>query len=59
MNAGVEQGEVELRRVRVKISAENLAFWNLRATQGYRRVALFIWQAADVFSGKCASRRVL
>ncbi|MCI41312.1 hypothetical protein A2U01_0062545, partial [Trifolium medium] len=26
---------------------------------GYRRAAPVIWQAVDVFSGNCASRRVL
>ncbi|MCI49919.1 hypothetical protein A2U01_0071163, partial [Trifolium medium] len=34
-------------------------FWNLRAAQEYWRVAPVIWQAVDVFSGKCASCRVL
>ncbi|MCI87111.1 hypothetical protein A2U01_0108392, partial [Trifolium medium] len=39
MYAGAEQGEIELRRDGVKIFADNLAFWNLRAAQGYWRVA--------------------
>ncbi|MCI70366.1 hypothetical protein A2U01_0091629 [Trifolium medium] len=57
--AGAKQGEVELRRVVVKIFADNLAFWNLRAAQGYWRVAQFSWQAAYFFSGRCALRRGL
>ncbi|MCI57063.1 hypothetical protein A2U01_0078314, partial [Trifolium medium] len=34
-------------------------FWNLRAAQGYWRVAPFCEQAVGVVSGKCASRGLL
>ncbi|MCI33995.1 hypothetical protein A2U01_0055213, partial [Trifolium medium] len=52
-----KQGEVELRRVGVKISGDNLAFCHLRAAQGNWRVAPFRWQAAYSLSGTCALRR--
>ncbi|MCI28357.1 hypothetical protein A2U01_0049557, partial [Trifolium medium] len=65
---GVNQEEVELRRVRGKISADNLAFWNLRAVQGIpARCASHLassrhlfWQArvAQGSMARCAVRSI-